>query len=146
MQYATMSPDIPLDTLEEFYEATRVACIEGKNDVSCTRNVSYLQRLLTKTNLKLAKLWLDRKEYTRLAPVSDVDFDADVEILKDLHTSCDPGATSSADDQTKGSLRAFKTKLSTDTSPRAICHRDTDVQRPKGVTQVEGTPAWIGIS
>lgn len=32
-QHATVAPDIPLDTLEQFYEATRVACIEGKNEV-----------------------------------------------------------------------------------------------------------------
>lgn len=29
-----------------------------------------VQRLSTKSNLKLAKLWLDRKEYSRLHPVS----------------------------------------------------------------------------
>jgi COP9 signalosome complex subunit 2 len=81
-KHAALSPKIPLDTLEEFYEATRVACEEAKNE-----------RLSTKSNLKLAKLWLDRKEYTRLQP-----------ILNALHEVCDPSETSSADDQTKGSL------------------------------------------
>lgn len=32
-QHAALSPKIPLDTLEEFYEATRVACEEAKNEV-----------------------------------------------------------------------------------------------------------------
>lgn len=32
-QYASRSPDVPLDTLEEFYEVTRVACEEAKNEV-----------------------------------------------------------------------------------------------------------------
>ncbi|PVF99848.1 PCI-domain-containing protein [Serendipita vermifera] len=43
------------DVLERFYEATRNALKEAKND-----------RLSVKTNLKLAKLWLDRGEYDRL--------------------------------------------------------------------------------
>ncbi|OCF30632.1 COP9 signalosome complex subunit 2 [Kwoniella heveanensis CBS 569] len=74
---------LPLNTLEEFYEATRVACEEAKNE-----------RLSTKSNLKLAKLWLDRKEYDRLNP-----------ILRSLHATCAPSAgSSSSDDQSKGSL------------------------------------------
>ncbi|KAL1408321.1 hypothetical protein Q8F55_005127 [Vanrija albida] len=81
-KHAAISPKVPLDTLESFYEATRVACEEAKNE-----------RLSTKSNLKLAKLWLDRKEYTRLTP-----------ILQSLHAACAPGSTSSSDDQTKGSL------------------------------------------
>ncbi|ORY31403.1 PCI domain-domain-containing protein [Naematelia encephala] len=82
-KHANLSPKVPLDTLEEFYEATRLACDEAKNE-----------RLSTKSNLKLAKLWLDRKEYTRLNP-----------ILKQLHETCgtSSGSTSS-EDQTKGSL------------------------------------------
>lgn len=43
--------------------------------------------------MKLAKLWLDRKEYARLTP-----------ILQSLHAACAPGNTSASDDQTKGSL------------------------------------------
>lgn len=66
------APKIPLDTLEEFYEATKVACDEAKNEV-CPQHdsgtVLTMQRLSTKSNLKLAKLLLDRKEYTRLHPV-----------------------------------------------------------------------------
>ena len=67
------APKIPLDTLEEFYEATKVACDEAKNEVCPHKDsgtVLTMQRLSTKSNLKLAKLLLDRKEYTRLHPVS----------------------------------------------------------------------------
>ncbi|CAG8444215.1 9165_t:CDS:10 [Diversispora eburnea] len=64
--------------MEEFYSTTLNALEEAKNE-----------RLWVKTNLKLAKLWLDRKEYTRLN-----------KILRQLHTSCqkDDGT----DDQRKG--------------------------------------------
>ena len=50
---------IEVEILEKFYQATRKALQEAKNE-----------RLSVKTNLKLAKLWLDRQEYTRLAKVS----------------------------------------------------------------------------
>ena len=67
---------IEVDVLEKFYQATRRALEEAKNEV-CPRlvflyylfNKVLFQRLLVKTNLKLAKLWLDRKEYARLAKV-----------------------------------------------------------------------------
>ncbi|WRT67670.1 uncharacterized protein IL334_004642 [Kwoniella shivajii] len=82
-KHAALAPQVPLDTLEQFYEATRIACEEAKNE-----------RLSTKSNLKLAKLWLDRKEYDRLAP-----------ILRSLHATCAPSSgSSSSDDQSKGSL------------------------------------------
>ncbi|CAD6574711.1 MAG: hypothetical protein TREMPRED_001210 [Tremellales sp. Tagirdzhanova-0007] len=64
-KHANLSPKVSLDTLEEFYEATRLACEEAKNE-----------RLSTKSNLKLGKLWLDRREYSRLQPV-----------LKSLHAT-----------------------------------------------------------
>ncbi|KAJ3194996.1 COP9 signalosome complex subunit 2 [Irineochytrium annulatum] len=63
--------------------------------VSSSSDMSFLEefysRLWTKTNLKLAKLWLDRHEYGRLS-----------KILKQLHLSCqnDDGS----DDQKKGTL------------------------------------------
>jgi COP9 signalosome complex subunit 2 len=50
---------IEVELLEKFYQVTRKALQEAKNE-----------RLSVKTNLKLAKLWLDRQEYTRLAKVS----------------------------------------------------------------------------
>ena len=33
-QHAALAPQVPLDTLEEYYEATRIACDEAKNEVS----------------------------------------------------------------------------------------------------------------
>ncbi|KZT04074.1 PCI-domain-containing protein [Laetiporus sulphureus 93-53] len=51
------------EVLEKFYQATKTALLEVKNE-----------RLNAKTNLKLAKLWLDRKQYGRLA-----------QVLKELH-------------------------------------------------------------
>ncbi|KAL4251515.1 26S Proteasome and COP9 Signalosome Component [Abortiporus biennis] len=54
-----------VNLLEKFYEATKVALVEAKNE-----------RLSVKTNLKLAKLWLDRKEYTRLS-----------RLIRELHAS-----------------------------------------------------------
>lgn len=54
---------VEVDVLEKFYQATKNALEDAKND-----------RLSAKTNLKLAKLWLDRKEYTRLS-----------KLIRDLH-------------------------------------------------------------
>ncbi|KAN0100255.1 PCI domain containing protein [Tylopilus felleus] len=51
--------------LERFYAATNEALEEAKNE-----------RLSVKTNLKLAKLWLDRKEYGRLQ-----------KIIRELHAT-----------------------------------------------------------
>jgi hypothetical protein len=33
IKHAMRAPKIPLDTLEEFYKATKVACDEAKNEV-----------------------------------------------------------------------------------------------------------------
>ncbi|KAK7063850.1 PCI domain-containing protein [Favolaschia claudopus] len=54
---------VEVDVLEKFYQATKDALEDAKNE-----------RLSAKTNLKLAKLWLDRKEYTRLS-----------KLIRDLH-------------------------------------------------------------
>ncbi|KAJ3487123.1 hypothetical protein NLI96_g3755 [Meripilus lineatus] len=55
---------VEVDTLERFYQVTKDALLEAKNE-----------RLSVKTNLKLAKLWLDRCEYKRLG-----------KLIRDLHT------------------------------------------------------------
>ncbi|KAJ3532587.1 hypothetical protein NMY22_g7681 [Coprinellus aureogranulatus] len=68
---------IDVDVLEKFYQATKKALEEAKND-----------RLSAKTNLKLAKLWLDRKEYGRLS-----------KLIRDLHAATI--ASSDADDQSQ---------------------------------------------
>lgn len=51
---------VEVEVLENFYEATRNALKDARNE-----------RLSTKTNLKLAKLWLDRGEYARLKKLLD---------------------------------------------------------------------------
>ncbi|KNC99107.1 uncharacterized protein SPPG_05367 [Spizellomyces punctatus DAOM BR117] len=78
LDFVSSSPDMKF--LEDFYSVTLRALEEAKNE-----------RLWTKTNLKLAKLWLDRHEYARLN-----------KILRQLHQSCqnDDGT----DDQKKGTL------------------------------------------
>ncbi|KAK4705365.1 COP9 signalosome complex subunit 2, partial [Phenoliferia sp. Uapishka_3] len=79
-----VSAESALDTIkmQEFYEVTMKALEEAKND-----------RLSTKTNLKLAKLWLDRQEYGRLN-----------KILRELHASCAPDEDGDVD-SSKGTLQ-----------------------------------------
>lgn len=65
---------VEVDVLEKFYQVTKDALEEAKNDVRSSYLPRYFltqhtQRLSAKTNLKLAKLWLDRKEYGRLSRV-----------------------------------------------------------------------------
>lgn len=67
---------VEVDVLEKFYQATKNALEEAKND-----------RLSAKTNLKLAKLWLDRKEYGRLS-----------RLIRDLHRAT---ASGDAEDQSQ---------------------------------------------
>ncbi|KAG2177107.1 hypothetical protein INT43_007763 [Umbelopsis isabellina] len=76
LDYVSSSDDMAF--MEKFYHTTLNSLMDSKND-----------RLWVKTNLKLAKLWLDRQEYSRLN-----------KILRQLHTSCqkDDGT----DDQRKG--------------------------------------------
>ncbi|KAG8906076.1 hypothetical protein FRB99_007664 [Tulasnella sp. 403] len=71
--------NVDVEVLEKFYEATREALGEAKND-----------RLSTKTNLKLAKLWLDKKEYGRLT-----------KLVRDLHAAIADGDDQ---DQSKGTV------------------------------------------
>ncbi|CAO3626913.1 unnamed protein product [Cunninghamella echinulata] len=76
LDYASTADDMAF--MEAFYQTTLDSLVETKNE-----------RLWVKTNLKLAKLWLDRKEYGRLN-----------KILRQLRTACqkDDGT----DDQRKG--------------------------------------------
>ncbi|KAG6878321.1 hypothetical protein C0993_008918 [Termitomyces sp. T159_Od127] len=68
---------VEVDVLEKFYQATKAALVEAKNE-----------RLSVKTNLKLAKLWLDRKEFTRLS-----------KLIRDLHNAT--GSINDGDDQSQ---------------------------------------------
>jgi len=74
----SISSDNDMAFMEEFYRITLQTLEETKND-----------RLWLKTNLKLAKLWLDRKEYLRLT-----------KILKELHAACQ--RSDGSDDQSRG--------------------------------------------
>ncbi|GAA97468.1 uncharacterized protein L969DRAFT_604511 [Mixia osmundae IAM 14324] len=85
LDYVSASPDIDLATMQQFYEATLVSLAESKNE-----------RLRTKTNVKLAKLWLDRKEYAQLT-----------KSVRELHASVAPSPDendSEAIDNTRGTL------------------------------------------
>lgn len=66
-----------VDILEKFYQVTLKALQDTRND-----------RLSVKTNLKLAKLWLDRKEFSRLS-----------KLIRDLHNAT--GSGSEGDDQSQ---------------------------------------------
>ncbi|EPQ60144.1 PCI-domain-containing protein [Gloeophyllum trabeum ATCC 11539] len=68
---------VEVDVLERFYQATKDALVEAKNE-----------RLSVKTNLKLAKLWLDRREYGRLS-----------KLIKELYDAT--GTGSDGDDQSQ---------------------------------------------
>ncbi|KAG0234097.1 hypothetical protein BGW41_001234 [Actinomortierella wolfii] len=76
LDYISSSADMAF--MEKFYKTTLDALKDANNE-----------RLLVKTNLKLAKLWLDRKEYSRLS-----------KILRQLHASCQ--SDDGTDDQRKG--------------------------------------------
>ncbi|KAG5645339.1 hypothetical protein DXG03_006401 [Asterophora parasitica] len=67
---------VEVDVLEKFYQVTKKALEDAKNE-----------RLSAKTNLKLAKLWLDRKEYTRLS-----------KLIRDLHAAT---TSNEGDDQSQ---------------------------------------------
>jgi len=68
---------VEVTVLEKFYQATKDALQEARNE-----------RLSAKTNLKLAKLWLDRGEYTRLS-----------RLIRELYTVTE--ASASSDDQSQ---------------------------------------------
>jgi hypothetical protein len=81
---AAKGNEVDVEVLQRFYEVTKASMEDARNDV-CP-NIELLwwpnglsscatQRLSLKTNLKLAKLWLDRREYSRLAKVACFAFD-----------------------------------------------------------------------
>ena len=76
LDYISSSRDMAF--MEEFYATTLTSLEESRNE-----------RLWLKTNLKLAKLWLDRNEYGRLS-----------RILRQLHAACQ--TNEGTDDQSKG--------------------------------------------
>ncbi|KAM0788730.1 hypothetical protein ACM66B_002822 [Microbotryomycetes sp. NB124-2] len=83
LDYVSAEQKLDTSKMQEFYEVTMKALEDAKNE-----------RLSTKTNLKLAKLWLDRKEYGRLS-----------NMLKDLHESCAPTDDGTDVDSSKSTLQ-----------------------------------------
>ncbi|GAA5992718.1 hypothetical protein JCM10908_006896 [Rhodotorula pacifica] len=83
LDYVSAEEGVGLDRMQEFYEVTMKALEEQKNE-----------RLSTKTNLKLAKLWLDRHEYGRLN-----------KVLKELHAQCAPTDDGADVDSSKGTTQ-----------------------------------------
>ncbi|ORY91680.1 PCI domain-domain-containing protein [Leucosporidium creatinivorum] len=83
LDYVSAESKLETGRMQEFYEVTMTALEEAKNE-----------RLSTKTNLKLAKLWLDRHEYPRL-----------IKIIKELHASCAPTDDGADVDSSKGTLQ-----------------------------------------
>ncbi|GAA5874909.1 hypothetical protein JCM3774_006568 [Rhodotorula dairenensis] len=83
LDYVSAEEGVGLDRMQEFYEVTMKALEEQKNE-----------RLSTKTNLKLAKLWLDRHEYGRLN-----------KVLKELHAQCAPSDDGADVDSSKGTTQ-----------------------------------------
>lgn len=83
LDYVSASTDIDTALMQKFYDETNKSLAEAKNE-----------RLSMKTNLKLAKLWLDRKEYGLLS-----------KIIKDLHASVKPeDPDSDTVDNSRGTL------------------------------------------
>ncbi|MCO5546874.1 hypothetical protein L7F22_000311 [Adiantum nelumboides] len=74
------STSIDLATMEKFYDVTKRALEESKNE-----------RLSVKTDLKLARLWLAKGEFVRLS-----------KIIKELRAYCT--TADGNDDQTKGTI------------------------------------------
>lgn len=55
LDYVSIGQGVPLSTMESFYSVTKKTLEESKNE-----------RLSVKTDLKLARLWLERNEWNRL--------------------------------------------------------------------------------
>ncbi|PWN20211.1 putative COP9 signalosome complex subunit 2 [Microstroma glucosiphilum] len=80
LDYVSNASNVPLETMEKFYAVTNSALEEAKNE-----------RLSTKTDLKLARLWLARGEWGRLG-----------KTLKELRAYCT--TSDGTDDQSKGTI------------------------------------------
>ncbi|KAK0569648.1 hypothetical protein OC861_000730 [Tilletia horrida] len=80
LDYVSNSPTLDLTTMQRFYDVTKTALEQSKNE-----------RLSIKTDLKLARLWLARQEWSRLS-----------KTLKELHEYCVDEEGSN--DQSKGTI------------------------------------------
>ncbi|PWY97413.1 putative COP9 signalosome complex subunit 2 [Testicularia cyperi] len=80
LDYVSNANDVGLSTMESFYDVTKRALEDAKNE-----------RLSVKTDLKLARIWLARSEWSRLA-----------KTLKELRAYCTH--PDGSDDQSKGTI------------------------------------------
>ncbi|KAK0540794.1 hypothetical protein OC835_000501 [Tilletia horrida] len=80
LDYVSNSPTLDLGTMERFYDVTKRALEQSKNE-----------RLSIKTDLKLARLWLARQEWNRLT-----------KTLRELHDYCVD--EDGSNDQSKGTI------------------------------------------
>jgi len=80
LDYVSNSPTLDLGTMERFYDVTKRALEQSKNE-----------RLSIKTDLKLARLWLARQEWNRLT-----------KTLRYLHEYC--MEEDGSNDQSKGTI------------------------------------------
>ncbi|PWN49600.1 putative COP9 signalosome complex subunit 2 [Violaceomyces palustris] len=80
LDYVSNATNVDLKTMESFYDVTKKALEESKNE-----------RLSVKTDLKLARLWLARKEWSRLG-----------KTIKQLRAYCT--SEDGSDDQSKGTI------------------------------------------
>ncbi|KAH9808903.1 PCI domain-containing protein [Melampsora americana] len=87
LDYVSAAQDLDTDLMKKWYEVTQKALDESKNE-----------RLSVKTDLKLAKIWLERKEYTGLE-----------QVITKLHAAIDGPIVSShaeASQQRKDSIES----------------------------------------
>jgi COP9 signalosome complex subunit 2 len=110
------------ELLAEFYETT-LRALEGTNE-----------RLWFKTNLKLAKLWFDCREFTRMA-----------KILRDLHRSCQN--EDGSDDQRKGTqlLEVYAVEIQMYTEQKDTKKLKQLYTRALGVKSAIPHPRIMGI-
>ena len=110
------------ELLAEFYETT-LRALEGTNE-----------RLWFKTNLKLAKLWFDCREFTRMS-----------KILRDLHRSCQN--EDGSDDQRKGTqlLEVYAVEIQMYTEQKDTKKLKQLYNRALGVKSAIPHPRIMGI-
>jgi COP9 signalosome complex subunit 2 len=112
-----------MELLEEFYETTLVALQEASNE-----------RLWFKTNLKLANLYYEGSEFTRLA-----------KLLKELHRSCQQ--EDGTDDHRKGTqlLEVYALEIQMHTATRNIKRLKQLYERALQVKSAIPHPRIMGV-
>lgn len=108
LDYVSNSSELDTTVMQQFYESTLTSLAEAKNEVrAMAATLLTRQRLSLKTNLKLAKLWLDRREYGRLTKASSWVYSALIpQLIRQLHASIAPkeSDTDADADNTRGTI------------------------------------------